>query len=450
VSLPPLSKTVQLHPAQLEFLTSTALYKGFCGGVGSGKSWAGSYDLLKRAKPGRLYIVTAPTYTLLSDASFRSFVALAKELDFVDPAAIKHSAPPSLTLRNGAEVLFRSADNAEMLRGPNISGTWLDEASLMDEDVFLIMIARLREAGEDGWLSATFTPRGHRNWCYEIFGTTRPNTSIHFCSTSQNPFLPEKFYGNLRQQYTAELSEQELEGRFVDLGSGLFKRSWFPILDKQPAIVSQCRAWDLAATAPGENRDPDYTVGTLLGKTTDGTYVVLDVRRLRGTPNDVQALVRRTAEMDGVQTTIYCEQEPGAAGKTVTTYYALNVLAGFTFIAVRTTGDKQTRAAPLAAMAERGAVKLMRADWNKPFLDEFEMFPTGRHDDQVDATSLAFAKLARPETRNVSAGVLVGGKGEFIFDQGQEETGLPRGRRTGCLHPDFVPLTGYTPPGWGM
>jgi hypothetical protein len=39
-------------------------------------------------------------------------------------------------------------------------------------------------------------------------------------------------------------------------------------------------------------------------------------------------------------------------------------------------------------------VKLLRGAWNKDFLDEVELFPLGRHDDAVDAASLALTKLA--------------------------------------------------------
>ena len=37
---------------------------------------------------------------------------------------------------------------------------------------------------------------------------------------------------------------------------------------------------------------------------------------------------------------------------------------------------------------------LLRGPWNKDFLDEVELFPLGRHDDAVDAASLALTKLA--------------------------------------------------------
>jgi predicted phage terminase large subunit-like protein len=37
---------------------------------------------------------------------------------------------------------------------------------------------------------------------------------------------------------------------------------------------------------------------------------------------------------------------------------------------------------------------VVRGPWNREFLDEFEAFPQGPHDDIVDATSKACNKLA--------------------------------------------------------
>jgi predicted phage terminase large subunit-like protein len=391
----PRKQTVRLHYAQQAFLHSKALFRSFCGGIGSGKSWAGSYDLIRRAKPGRLYLVVAPTYTLLADATFRSFLAVAEQLGVVEPDDVKKSAPPSIRLRTGAEVLFRSADQPDRLRGPNLSGVWLDEASLMDEDVFTVCIGRLREAGEQGWLSATFTPKGRQHWTYETFATGRPDTALFHARTADNPFLPSGFHATVRRQYTSVTAAQELEGEFIDSGGTMFRRDWFPIVDLVPQMVSLVRAWDLAATPKDETsaRDPDYTVGVLMGRDASGNLYILDVRRMRGTPRQVEALVLQTAREDGRDVSIVMEQEPGSSGVAVIDHY-LRLLQGFDFHGQRSTGNKADRAAPLAAQAEGGTVRLRRGPWNREFLDEVECFPFGRHDDQVDSASLCLAELA--------------------------------------------------------
>ena len=58
------------------------------------------------------------------------------------------------------------------------------------------------------------------------------------------------------------------------------------------------------------------------------------------------------------------------------------------------TGSKQVRAQPLAAQVQAGNVSLLAGDWVRAFVDECEVWPKGKFDDQVDAAAGAFNKLA--------------------------------------------------------
>jgi predicted phage terminase large subunit-like protein len=99
-----------------------------------------------------------------------------------------------------------------------------------------------------------------------------------------------------------------------------------------------------------------------------------------------------TAAADGVQVEISLPQDPGQAGK-VQARDLVSALAGYIVHASPETGDKVTRAEPIAAQAAAGNVRLVRGDWNEAFLDELTNFPAGSHKDQVDALSGAFARL---------------------------------------------------------
>jgi hypothetical protein len=72
---------------------------------------------------------------------------------------------------------------------------------------------------------------------------------------------------------------------------------------------------------------------------------------------------------------------------------SLRLLGKFSASASPVTGDKMARALTWAGKAGAGLVLLVEGDWNKAFLDELTSFPTGAHDDQVDAISSAFDKL---------------------------------------------------------
>ena len=137
-------------------------------------------------------------------------------------------------------------------------------------------------------------------------------------------------------------------------------------------------------------------------------FYVINIVRFRGTPQLNEATIRQTAETDGLAVDVFMEQEPGSSGVNDIDNYARKVLLGFSFRQVKTTGSKEIRANPFSSAAEQGNIKLVEAPWNTQFLDEFEMFPDGAHDDIVDAVSGAYSCLA-------AYGPLGGDVGDNIF-----------------------------------
>lgn len=69
------------------------------------------------------------------------------------------------------------------------------------------------------------------------------------------------------------------------------------------------------------------------------------------------------------------------------------MLAGYPVGSSPESGDKITRAEPLAAQINTGNVLVLKRSWNDAMREEMRMFPNGAHDDQVDALSRAFMEL---------------------------------------------------------
>ncbi len=242
---------IRLHRTQADFYRSDAMYRGFVGGRGSGKTYVGAFDLLVRAEAGRTYLIGSPTSVLMRDVTFPTFTALARQLGLYDHSRVRMSPYPTMELTTGATIRFRSAEDPEKMRGPNLSGIWLDEASLMEKGAYDISIACLREGGTMGWLAATFTPKGLMHWTYDTFGTKKPNTALFQCRMVDNPFLPAGFEAAIREQYGegSTLALQELEGQFVNLegaewppqyfdGPGFWFDDWPPLAELMIRVVS--------------------------------------------------------------------------------------------------------------------------------------------------------------------------------------------------------------------
>ena len=205
----------------------------------------------------------------------------------------------------------------------------------------------------------------------------------------------------------ASVGEREWAALFQQrprpIEGALFKSFLVDVLDAAPVVVNTVRAWDLAATKQVGSNDPDWTVGVKLGRTDEGRYIVLDVVRLRGGPDDVEAAIVNTAGLDGRRVPIRLAEDPGQAGKTQTLYLTRK-LAGYTVTVQRETGDKATRAAPVASQVNVGNLGMVKAPWNMAFREELAAFPSGTHDDQVDALAGAFEVVGlKPPPIRISA-----------------------------------------------
>jgi len=77
---------------------------------------------------------------------------------------------------------------------------------------------------------------------------------------------------------------------------------------------------------------------------------------------EVRKTIRNTAAADGVQVEISLPQDPGQAGKVQPATW-WQWLAGYVVRAGPETGDKYTRAQPMAAQAAAGNVRLVQGDW---------------------------------------------------------------------------------------
>jgi len=225
-----------------------------------------------------------------------------------------------------------------------------------------------------------------------------PGTPFFPSQLRDNPYLDHEQYERFLDKLDPITRQQLLHGDWSSRPSGgWFQKSTFPIVDDTPVITKAVRYWDLAASVPKRNTDPDYTAGGLLGLGSDGNVYVLDLLRFREGPSETEQIMKRAGWSDSNRNaTIWLEQEPGASGVIAVDHLVRDVLIGQPVYVDKKTVGKQERARPLAAAAARGVIRLLRASWNAALLDELEGFPTGGHDDQVDALSGAFAKLVDP------------------------------------------------------
>lgn len=172
------------------------------------------------------------------------------------------------------------------------------------------------------------------------------------------------------------------------LDGGVFKPSSIEIIDAVPqGNIKWVRGWDLGATVGG-----DPTAGVKLGKLPDGRLVIADIVHGDVSSDDRDRMMKNTASQDGKGVLISIPQDPGQAGKTQV-QYLVKLLQGYKVHTSTETGDKVTRAEPIASQVNVGNVVMVRGAWNDAFLDEMRMFPNGAHDDRIDGLSRAYSQL---------------------------------------------------------
>lgn len=378
--------------AQGDFWDSPALHRVYLAGIGAGKTLAGAVALLQEllADPRALGLVAAPTYKMLRDAAQRTFFRLFQ------PLITNHNATDNHTkLLNGAEILWRSTDNPDSLRGINASCAWLDEGAYCDPDAWNVILGRLREGSGRAWI--TTTPKG-KGWLHELY----QRGGAHFirAKTSDNTALPAAYVATLHAAYKDRFAAQELDGEFVDWSGGLFRSEWFPRLyipaTALPPRLRWVRAWDVAFSAKS-SADETAGVRAALDRTTNTLYLASPLAARLEAP-DAREMIIQTALADGREIPVHVE----AVASQVATIQDLTRdprLLAHRVHPIRPQGDKVASAVPFASRAAAGTVRLVGspAEW-AGWVEQWLAFPSGTHDDRVDAVSRAIEALADDPT----------------------------------------------------
>jgi predicted phage terminase large subunit-like protein len=239
----------------------------------------------------------------------------------------------------------------------------------------------------------------------------------------------EYLWGDDTYDYANELravhAEYELNGAMRDWGAlyqqdpkpaegALFKTDKIEILPVAPAGRNEVRAWDLAATAESGTAKGAYTAGVRMLRTDSGRFVVTDVKRFKGGPDEVIEKIVNTATQDGRHVRVGIPQDPGQSGKSQVLWLT-RALAGFRVESSPESGKKEERAGPVAAQCNVGNLSLVDkgegtlSQSGRAFIDELASFPSGTYKDQVDALSRAFEMVGLgPRPMNITDAMLHG------------------------------------------
>ena len=206
-------------PGQYSFHTDPSRIKLYSGGVGSGKTFAGSIESLALAlECGGDGLICAPTWGILKRVTLRAFLQILPK-QFIKE---EHKQERRITLVNGANVWYGSTDQPYTLEGVNLSWFWCDEARYTSKESYEILLARLR-CPKAKKHSGILTSTPSMGYLYDEFGSRlNQERGLTIASTSENHHLPQQFIDDLKESYSESLYASYVDGQFVQLTGGVF------------------------------------------------------------------------------------------------------------------------------------------------------------------------------------------------------------------------------------
>lgn len=404
-----------MHPGQIEVLTDPARFKVLRAGRRWRKSGLGVVQAftgyqgrdrwMKGALQGGQIGWWVPSMTArYIVADWEPIRALAGQI----PGHRIEEANHRAILPTGGSVMMLTGDNVDSGRGLGLDGAVLDEASLLQEQLWTETI-RPTLVDKRGWGLFLFTPKG-LNWIHGLDIDTEHRKewqSFHFRS-GDNPTLDPEELESLVEGMSTLVRRQEIEAEYVTYGAGMFYRDWFrywwpgsdgrgePVYnlgENNTVPASGCKRFATVDLAWSLEERADYTVISSWALTPRKHLILLDVIREHIEGPDVVRKMRMAFERFDLG---FFLVERASRQLSIFQEAKRN---GLPVREVRAEKDKQARALSVTAWMENGQVWFPRPA-QVPAMDACESellaFPVGEHDDFVDTLSYAVLHAMKP------------------------------------------------------
>ncbi len=299
-----------LTEPQERFVFSDAPHPAMVAGYGAGKSEAAVTRLAIKALeyPGLNFGFVEPTFDLVRLIAWPRFTGI---LERWGVGFELNKSDSIITLENGSQIIFRSADNVERLVGFEIADGVIDEIDTLKEahaqEVWVKMLGRCRQLKPDGTpntLAAVSTPEGFK-FVYKTWGKEpRNGYELVRAPTSSNPYLPDGYIDQLKAAYPDNLLLAYLDGQFVNLTSGSVYHEFDRKLNGTAEKIRSGEPLHVGLDFNVNN------MSAVVGVIRDGNPLILDeLTQIRDTPTMARALRER---YQGHSITIYPDASGGS------------------------------------------------------------------------------------------------------------------------------------------
>lgn len=411
-------------------------YYGFVSGSGAGKTAAGVARTELNASewnPGAMGAIIAPTGRMIKN----NIIPLMRKFGYLQEWEYKssHSDEPGIHVSgpNGGRILLLSASDErtiEYLNGLNLAYIWMDEHRDIPSRATEIAVQRLR-AGNYRNMYITTTPRGKNHTHAFFVGDHDPDeyswgeatiyeTDDRLCvggvPSYANPHTPDDYKDSLGEDLPDEIRAQEVQGQFVEIGSGILTKDMLHYVEPDNVPLERCSftvGVDIGVvedSGRAQDTDSDYWAATAIAvDPLHNEGYVLDINRKRGMSlrEGLEWLSRICSNIpnpevciESNQSQVFFSQEAREMGLNVTQ--------------VHHTDKKEHRLIQLSIPFENKTVRLVERGDNRfdELVNEWIAFPDGTHDDAIDSLEIAVQNA-----NLMGAGNMIGGD---LYGQGDE------------------------------
>tara|TARA_B100000780_G_scaffold276848_1_gene246258 strand:- start:617 stop:1375 length:759 start_codon:yes stop_codon:yes gene_type:complete len=196
-------------------------------------------------------------------------------------------------------------------------------------------------------------------------------------------------------------------------GGNLIKQQWWRLYDKDSMRTDDYAQIIIAIdTAFKKTQTSDYTVAMTMGITRNGDIYIIDIIKGKWDFPELKAqsiALNNKWRGRGLRA-LYIEDK--ASGQSL--IQELRRESGISVIAHKVVHDKVSRVHAITPLIESGRVYLPKgAPWFDDFIEETLSFPSGTHDDQVDAMSMGLDILSRTTINPDQAFGMLSGHGSL-------------------------------------
>lgn len=214
---------VALTPPQIKFVQSTSKYPAIVGGIGSGKSRAGTMrTVLKLIENKGLNVAYyMPTYDLLE---LRAIVGIEEDLNLLGLAFTTNKSKYTIDVHGFGNIICRSFGNPDRIIAYEVAHSIIDELDTISKDKASLVWRKIAERnrqdckGENTIGVVTTPDQGRKGFIYDKWvKIAAAGYELIKASTRSNPFVPDGFVQQILDNYDPILARLYIDGEFVSL-----------------------------------------------------------------------------------------------------------------------------------------------------------------------------------------------------------------------------------------